>query len=66
MYYGPLRLRPRITGKITTVFQTASIIGVLLEVSFAWELLMVMMGFTILSWADYTYKWMTQLGDDGE
>ena len=64
MYYGPLRVRPRITGKITTVLQTASILGVLMEVSFAWELLMVMVAFTILSWADYTYKWMTQVGYD--
>ena len=45
-FYGPVRVRPRIMGKITTILQSASIVGVLLEVSFAYHLLVVMLVFS--------------------
>lgn len=64
MFYGPVRVRPRITGKITMLLQNASIAGVLLEVDFAYELLMVMLVFSVISWADYFYKGLEQVGDE--
>lgn len=63
-FYGPVRIRPRMTGKITTVLQTVSIAGVLLEVSFAYELIMVMLLFCVISWIDYFYKGIQQVSDE--
>ena len=54
----------RVLGKITTVFQSAAVLGVLFEVDFAWELLMVMLVFTILSWIDYIRIGFKQVGDE--
>ena len=33
-FFGPVRIKPRLLGKLTTVFQMSSIAAVLLEVSF--------------------------------
>ena len=63
-YYGPVVPKPRVLGKITMVVQSASVLGVLFEVNFAWELLMVMLFFTIVSWIDYTYIGLRKSGDE--
>lgn len=57
---GEVKIQPRVLGKITTVLQSVAIVGVLLEVSFAYELLMVMLIFTLASWADYLVQGLRQ------
>lgn len=54
-FRGPIRPIPRILGKITTWAYSFGIMGVLLEVSFAYELLLVVMVIACLSWADYAF-----------
>ena len=63
-YYGPVRIRPRLTGKLTAVLQSASIVAVLVSWRFAWELLMVMLALSLISWVDYFYKGYEQIGDE--
>lgn len=63
-YYGPFRARPRVSGKLTTTFQMASLIGVLLEVSFAHPLLMITVGLSIISFIDYLYSGIRQVVDE--
>lgn len=60
-YFGPLRPRPRILGKITTVFQSVATIGVLLGVFFAYHLVMVMVALCVISLIDYFYKGMEKV-----
>lgn len=52
-YFGPVRVRPRMLGKLNTVLQMAAIFAVLLELEFAWELLVAMMVTMVLSFIDY-------------
>lgn len=52
---GPIRPIPRILGKITTWAYSIGIMAVLLEVSFAHELLLVVIFFAVLSGADYAF-----------
>lgn len=61
-FYGPIRVRPRILGKLTTWFQMSSIIIVLMELGFARAYLMVTLGVSIVSWADYMISSIRQLG----
>lgn len=63
-FYGPLRVRPRISGKLTTALQMASIVAVLLQVSFAYELLVVMMAVTVFSFFDYLYDGVRRIGSE--
>lgn len=63
-YYGPVRVRPRLTGKLTAVLQHASILAVLFQLPFAFELLMVMLAACFVSWVDYFYKGFEQVGDE--
>ena len=65
-YFGPLRVRPRITGKITTFCQSASVIAVLVEVEFAYPLLMVTLIMTVISFFDYLYAGAKQASDEDE
>ena len=65
-YYGPVRVRPRITGKITTVCQNASIIAVLLEVGFAYTVLAITAVMTLVSLVDYMYSGSKQVRDEDE
>ncbi len=65
-FFGPVRVRPRITGKITTFCQNASIIAVLLEVDFAYTILVVTVIMTVVSFADYMYSGCKQVGDEDE
>lgn len=65
-YFGPFRPRPRISGKLTTTFQMASIIGVLLEVRFAYPLLMATVAISVISFFDYLYAGVRQVGNEDE
>lgn len=55
-FYGPVRVKPRISGKITTVLQIATLIGFLLGVSFAPELMTLALVATLFSFADYIWE----------
>jgi len=61
-FYGPLRVRPRISGKLTTVFQMGSVAAVLLEVGFAYHLLIATLVISLISLADYVYSGCKQIG----
>lgn len=65
-YYGPVRVRPRITGKLAALLQSASIAGVLLEVSFARELIIAMLAISLISWVDYFFKGIEQVNENEE
>lgn len=54
-YFGPMKVKPRWTGKATTVFQMSTLIGVLLGVWFAPQLLLVTMAVSVASLLDYIY-----------
>lgn len=56
MYYGPLKPNPRMLGKISTVFQSIAISGLLLQVSFAQPLLNVMVVLAVVSLLDYVWS----------
>lgn len=63
-FFGPVRIRPRFLGKVTTVFQMASLVFVLLEVDFAYGLLMVTLGVSLVSFVDYMYVGIRQIGNE--
>ena len=65
-FYGPVRVKPRITGKITTAFQMSLMIAVLLEVSFADKLLIATVVMSAVSYADYMYAGIRQVGNEDE
>lgn len=59
-YFGPVKVHPRIWGKITTVFQMSAMISVLLQLFLTPYLLAATLGFTFISMADYLYFGMRQ------
>ncbi|MBI4557833.1 MAG: CDP-diacylglycerol--glycerol-3-phosphate 3-phosphatidyltransferase [Candidatus Hydrogenedentes bacterium] len=63
-YFGPLRVKPRFSGKLTTVLQLSSIGGVLLEVWFAHPLLLATLVISIVSFVDYMYAGIKQVGNE--
>ncbi len=63
-YFGPLRVRPRVSGKLTTVLQMTAIIAVLLEFPYAWHILMAMVTISIISFADYLYDGIRRVGNE--
>lgn len=63
--YQPFKARPRVLGKLTTFFQNASIIAVLLEVDFARYVLLATVVVTVLSCADYMYAGSRQVSHEG-
>lgn len=63
-FYGPLRVRPRISGKLTTALQMATIVAVLLQLTFAYELLVVMIVVTVISFFDYVYEGVRRIGSE--
>jgi len=65
-YYGPLRVRPRVTGKLTTVFQMGLIIAVLLGVSFAHKLMIATLIVSVISFIHYMYDGIRQIGREEE
>ena len=65
-YFGPFRPRPRISGKLTTTFQMASIIAVLLELFFARALLYATVIVSIGSFFDYLLAGIRQIGNEDQ
>lgn len=63
-FFGPLRPKPRLSGKLTTALQMASIVAVLLQVNFAYELLLAMITVTMISFVDYVYTGVRQVGSE--
>lgn len=61
-YFTPVSTRPDIIGKITTWFQMAAIVGVLLQLNeqFVMGLLYAAVIATLLSFADYFYAGLKQ------
>ena len=65
-FYGPVRVKPRVTGKLTTCFQMGLVIAVLLEVGFADKLLMATVAISAVSYVDYMYTGIKQVGNEDE
>ncbi len=63
-YFGPVRVRPRILGKLNTVLQMSSIVAVLLDLSFSYPLLMTTLVVSVISFADYMYIGSRQVGNE--
>lgn len=63
-FYGPLRVRPRFTGKLTTVLQMGFIMWALLDLRFLKELLWATVVITVVSFFDYLYAGVKQVGDE--
>lgn len=60
-FYGPIRVKPRLLGKLNTFMQMFSITVVLLEWRYAFETLMVMVAVVALSMIDYAYAGSKQV-----
>ncbi|MCC6696886.1 MAG: hypothetical protein IT365_14745, partial [Candidatus Hydrogenedentes bacterium] len=67
-YYGPVRAAPHITGKLTTALLMALIISVLLELhrSLITGLLYATLALLIVSFADYLYAGVKQVGNEDQ
>jgi len=65
-FYGPVHVRPRLLGKLTTAFQMSLVIAVLLEVGFAHKLLIATVVVSALSYVDYMYAGVKQIGNEDE
>jgi len=67
-YYGPVRAAPHITGKLTTAFQMALIISVLLELhgTFIFWLLYCTLAVSVVSFAAYLYAGVKQVGNEDQ
>lgn len=52
---GPLTVKPRLLGKLSTIFQSIAIPGILFEVSFAAPLLWGMVALAVFSCIDYGF-----------
>lgn len=63
-FFGPIRVRAKFSGKITTALQMAAVIAVLLEFRFAWHLLMAMAAFSVISFFDYLYDGFRRIGTE--
>ncbi len=62
-YYGPVHVKPRISGKATTVLQIATLIAFLIGVDFAPEVMTLALIATMVSFADYIYAGTRQVSD---
>jgi phosphatidylglycerophosphate synthase len=67
-YFGPVRVRPKVSGKLTTTFQMALIIAVLLEWHrrFIWGLLIATIAVSVLSFVDYLRAGFKQVGNEDQ
>ena len=65
-FYGPVRVRPRITGKLTTLFQMSLVIAVLLELTIARHLMVVTLIISAISYVDYMRDGIKQIGNEDE
>jgi cardiolipin synthase (CMP-forming) len=63
-YFGPLRVRPRLSGKLTTLFQMSAIVVVLLEAPFAYPLLIATLVISVISFFDYLHTGIRQIGEE--
>lgn len=60
-WQGKVKVKPRFLGKVTTVMENAAIIAVLLEVSFAPQVLAAMIIVALLSLLDYIVQGISQV-----
>ena len=51
--WGPLQVKPRVMGKLSTVVQAVAVPAILFEVSFAGPLLWLMVALAVVSCVDY-------------
>ena len=65
-YYGPVRVRPQISGKLTTWFQMGLIICVLIEATFAYKLMIATVVMSAISYVDYLRAGIKQIGNEDE
>ena len=67
-YFGPVRARPQISGKLTTAFQMALIIAVLLELPprFVYGILYFTLALLVISFADYLRAGIKQVGNEDQ
>ncbi|MBX7256237.1 MAG: CDP-alcohol phosphatidyltransferase family protein [Candidatus Hydrogenedentes bacterium] len=67
-YFGPVRVRPQISGKLTTTFQMALIISVLLELNprFVWGFLIATLVVSVFSFVDYLRAGVKQVGNEDQ
>lgn len=65
-FYGPVRIRPQISGKLTTCFQMSLMIAVLIEASFAYPLMIATVVMSGISYVDYLYAGIKQIGNEDE
>ena len=67
-YFGPVRVRPKVSGKLTTWFQMACIIIVLLELDqrIVLGVLYCTVTVSIVSFCDYLYTGIKQIGNEDE
>lgn len=65
-FYGPVRVKPRVSGKLTTLFQMSLVIAVLLEVGLADKMLMATLVISAISYLDYMYTGIRQVGNEDE
>ncbi len=65
-FYGPVRIKPRITGKVTTAFQMSLMIAVLIEASFTRHLLYATVIMSAVSYVDYMQTGIRQIGNEDE
>jgi CDP-diacylglycerol--glycerol-3-phosphate 3-phosphatidyltransferase len=63
-FYGPIQPRPRILGKLTTALQMSAVVTVLLQWNYAYYLLMTMLVITVISFFDYLYVGVRQIGNE--
>ncbi|MDZ4859631.1 MAG: CDP-diacylglycerol--glycerol-3-phosphate 3-phosphatidyltransferase [Candidatus Hydrogenedentes bacterium] len=65
-YFGPLRARPQISGKVTTLLQMVLIVAVLLELPqrFIYGTLYFTLCVAVLSFADYLRAGIKQVGNE--
>lgn len=65
-YYGPVRVRPQISGKLTTVFQMGLVVAVLLDVRFVNKLMIATLVMSAISYLDYMHAGIKQIGNEDE
>jgi cardiolipin synthase (CMP-forming) len=64
--YGPVRVKPRVSGKVTTAFQMSLMIAVLLEAGIMHKLLIATVVMTAVSYVDYMLAGFRQIGNEDE
>lgn len=63
-YVGPVRVRPKLSGKLTTFFQLSLIFAVLLQLELAAHLMLPTLIVSIISFFDYLYTGVRQVGNE--